>query len=260
MLSLLSIFTMHTPAQDNTDDPVLTTAAAARLLGVAVSTTQLWLESGALPSWKTPGGHRRVRLSAVLKLLEERARNRQPSVRASATKPAMVADSTPPVAPRLHPLPPDETARLAAVEASGLMDSGPESVFDRLTWLATQVTDCPMALMTVLGAQRQWFKSRIGVNFAETPRDWAFCNHSILQDAPFMVEDAESDPRFADNPLVTGEARIRFYSGIPLRDADGQPLGTLCVLDHEPRRLRDRELKALAELAAIAAEELKRRA
>jgi len=258
---------MHTPAQDNTDDPVLTTAAAARLLGVAVSTTQLWLESGALPSWKTPGGHRRVRLSAVLTLLEERARNRGSGARAPIPKPAAAEGTLPTAhtaptactAPRPHPLPPDETARLAAVEASGLMDSGPESVFDRLTWLATQVTDCPMALITVLGAQRQWFKSRIGVNFAETPRDWAFCNHSILQDAPFTVEDAESDPRFADNPLVTGEARIRFYSGIPLRDAGGQPLGTLCVLDHEPRRLRDRELKALAELAAIAAEELGRR-
>jgi excisionase family DNA binding protein len=253
---------MHTPAQDNTDDPVLTTAAAARLLGVAVSTTQLWLESGALPSWKTPGGHRRVRLSAVLKLLEDRARNRRPGTGAPGPKPAAAADSMPPsapTAPRPHPLPPDETARLAAVEASKLLDSGPESVFDRLTWLATQVTDCPMALMTVLSSERQWFKSRIGVNFAETPRDWAFCNHAILQDEPFMVEDAHSDPRFVDNPLVTGEARIRFYSGIPLRDAGGQALGTLCVLDHEPRRLRDRELKALAELAAIAAEELARR-
>jgi len=255
---------MPSLAQDNTEDPVLTTAAAARLLGVAVSTTQLWLESGALPSWKTPGGHRRVRLSAVLHLLEERARERQTGPRSGPHKavPASgpMAQAAAPAAPsRPHPLPLDEAARLAAVEASGLLDSPPEDVFDRLTWLATQVTECPIALLTVLGAQRQWFKSRIGVDFAETPRDWAFCNHAILQDQPFMVEDAQNDPRFADNPLVTGTAQIRFYGGITLRDAGGQPLGTLCVLDREPRRLRDRELKALEELAAIAAEELVRR-
>lgn len=249
---------MHTPAQDNTDDPVLTTAAAARLLGVAVSTTQLWLESGALPSWKTPGGHRRVRLSAVLKLLEDRAR--QPGARGAApsSTPAAAAPA-PSEGPRAHPLPTDETARLAAVEASKLLDSPPEDVFDRLTWLATQVTDCPIALITVLGSQRQWFKSHIGVDFTETPRDWAFCNRSILQEQPFTVDDAAGDPRFADNPLVTGPAHIRYYAGIALRDAGGHPLGSLCVLDREPRRLRDRELRALEELAAIASEELVRR-
>lgn len=249
---------MHSLAQDNTEDPVLTTAAAARLLGVAVSTTQLWLESGALPSWKTPGGHRRVRLSAVLKLLEDRARERQGGARSG---PAKSASAAAPVTapPRPHPLPLDEPARLAAVEASGLIDSAPEGVFDRLTWLATQVTECPIALITVLGAQRQWFKSRIGVDFAETPRDWAFCNHAIVQDGPFMVEDAQGDARFADNPLVTGSAQIRFYGGVTLRDRGGQPLGTLCVLDREPRRLRDREVKALEELATIASEELARR-
>jgi len=252
---------MHPPAQDNTEDPVLTSAAAARLLGVAVSTTQLWLESGALPSWKTPGGHRRVRLSAVMKLLEDRARGRQPGARAQPPAPP-APPGIPPAgsgAIHPHPLPFDEAARLAAVEASQLIDTPPESVFDRLTWLATQVTDCPIALITVLSAQRQWFKSRVGVGFPETPRSWAFCNHTILQDGPFTVEDALQDPRFADNPLVTGDTHIRFYSGITLRDAGGQALGTLCVLDREPRRLRDRELKALAELAAIAAEELARR-
>ncbi|TQK06794.1 GAF domain-containing protein [Herbaspirillum sp. SJZ107] len=254
---------MHSLAHDNTEDPVLTTAAAARLLGVAVSTTQLWLESGALPSWKTPGGHRRVRLSAVLKLLEDRARERQGGVRSGPLKsvPAPVAAVPVPAAaaPRPHPLPLDEPARLAAVEASGLIDSPSEDVFDRLTWLATQVTECPIALITVLGEHRQWFKSHIGVDFTETPRGWAFCNHAIVQDEPLMVEDAQSDTRFADNPLVTGSAGIRFYGGVTLRDGSGQPLGTLCVLDREPRRLRDRELKALEELATIASEELARR-
>jgi excisionase family DNA binding protein len=252
---------MPNSTQDNTDDPVLTTAAAARLLGVAVSTTQLWLESGALPSWKTPGGHRRVRLSAVLTLLEERARARQTGRRGSPPpRPASSpADPAVQYAHQPHPLAADEPARLTAVEASGLLDSAPEDVFDRLTWLATQVTECPIALISVLGAERQWLKSRVGVDFTETPRDWAFCNHTILQDRPFMVEDAGHDTRFAGNPLVTGGAHIRFYGGIALRDADGQPLGALCVLDREPRRLRDRELKALEELATIASEELARR-
>jgi excisionase family DNA binding protein len=230
--------TMPTPRTDDSDDPVLTTAAAARLLGVAVSTTQLWLESGALPSWKTPGGHRRVRLSSVLRLLD-----------APGADPGSRPD----------PAPADEDARLAAVAASGLVDSAPEPGFDRLTWLATQVTDCPMALITVLASHRQWFKSRIGVDLAETPRDWAFCNHAIVQEEPLMVEDASRDERFAANPLVTGPLRVRFYAGVPLADAGGHLLGTLCVLDREPRRLRAREIKALQELAAIAAEELRRR-
>ncbi|WP_323139832.1 GAF domain-containing protein [Massilia phyllosphaerae] len=238
---------------------MLTTASAARLLGVAVSTTQLWLESGALPSWKTPGGHRRVRLSAVLRLLEDRARARQGGVRAGPLKSVAAPAPVVPPPPGPHPLPVDEPARLAAVEASGLIDSPQENVFDRLTWLATQVTECPIALITVLDEHRQWFKSHIGVDFTETPRGWAFCNHAIVQDQPLMVEDAQSDTRFADNPLVTGSAGIRFYGGVTLRDGGGQPLGTLCVLDREPRRLRDRELKALEELATIASEELARR-
>jgi len=244
---------MPTPRIDDSDDPVLTTAAAARLLGVAVSTTQLWLENGALPSWKTPGGHRRVRLSAVTRLLAAKAGQAPPQA-----GPGNDPEFRPGPAPG-HPLPQDEKARLAAVAASGLVDSAPEPVFDRLTWLATQVADCPMALITVLTSRRQWFKSRIGVDLAETPRDWAFCSHAIVQEAPLMVEDASRDARFAANPLVTGPLHVRFYAGVPLVDAGGHALGTLCVLDREPRRLRAREIRALQELAAIAAEELRRR-
>jgi excisionase family DNA binding protein len=244
---------MPTPRIDDSDDPVLTTAAAARLLGVAVSTTQLWLESGALPSWKTPGGHRRVRLSAVTRLLAAKAGQAPPRA-GLATDPEFRPGHAPG-----HPVPPDEKARLAAVAASGLVDSAPEPVFDRLTWLATQVTDCPMALVTVLTSRRQWFKARTGVDLAETPRDWAFCSHAIVQEEPLMVEDASRDARFAANPLVTGPLRVRFYAGVPLVDAGGHALGTLCVLDREPRRLRAREIKALQELAAIAVEELRRR-
>lgn len=247
---------MSLPPSVDTQDPVLTTAAAARLLGVAVSTAQLWLESGALPSWKTPGGHRRVRLSAVMKLLEEKARRSQ-AAGALAPDPSD-PEFQPAVAPT-YPLPAGEGARLAALQASRLVDSDTEAVFDRLAWLATQVTDCPIALITLLTSRRQWFKSRIGVNMTETPREWAFCSHAIVQPAPFMVEDAALDPRFADNPLVTGAPHVRFYGGVPVVDAGGHALGTLCVLDREPRRLRDRELRALAELGSIASEELRRR-
>ena len=134
-----------------------------------------------------------------------------------------------------------------------------EQVFDRLTWLATQLTDCPIALLTLLTSERAWFKSRIGIDEPSTPRSWAFCSHAILQQGAFTVGDTSQDARFADNPLVTGEPHVRFYGGVPVRDGAGHALGTLCVLDREPRRLRDRELKALEELANIAAEELRRR-
>jgi excisionase family DNA binding protein len=235
------------------EDPVLTTAAAARLLGVAVSTAQLWLESGALPSWKTPGGHRRVKLSAVTRLLD--AKRSAAAVPSLPPHPEFL-----PATARAFPAPSDEAARLAAVQASGLLDTPPEQVFDRLTWLATQVTDCPIAMLTLLTSERAWFKSRVGVDVPSTPRSWAFCSHTILQDGSFTVGDTAADARFADNPLVTGEPHVRFYGGVPVRDAAGHALGTLCVLDREPRRLRDRELKALEELADIAAEELRRRA
>lgn len=231
----------------DTIDPILTTREAATLLGVAVSTAQAWMEGGALPAWKTPGGHRRVRKSAVLCLMQERA--------AQAT--ALLPEYLPPQAPDF-PVPANEARRLAALAASHLMDTPPEESFDRLTWLATHATGCPMALVTLLSAQRQWFKSRQGVEAEETPRALAFCNHALVDDAPFVVEDASCDPRFADHPMVTGAPFIRFYAGYPVRDANGLALGALCVLDREPRRLREREMRALRELAAIASTEISR--
>lgn len=246
---------MHIPSQSDLDDPILTTAAAARLLGVAVSTTQLWLESGALPSWKTPGGHRRVRTSAVLGLLAQKGRQQvATSVESMEPDPEYVPAPGADFRQR-----PDERARLAALRASGLVDSAPDVAFDRLASLAAQVTACPVGLVTLLTARRQWFKAASGTSMTDTPRAWAFCNHTILQDEPVVVEDATRDLRFAGNPLVTGEQQLRFYAGVPLVDAGGHPLGALCVLDREPRRLRERELKALRELAAIAADELRRR-
>lgn len=235
------------------DDPILTTREAAQMLGVAVSTAQAWMEGGALPTWKTPGGHRRVRRSAVMQLLREHAQ--APS---TASAPAVGGEFLP-VPDPAYPVPSNERQRLAALAATGLMDSPQEEVFDRVTWLASQVTECPMALLTLLSGRRQWFKSRVGVDRRETPRELAFCSHAIMQDGPFVVEDANVDPRFAANPLVTGEPHIRFYAGYPVLDANGLALGSLCVLDREPRRLRERELRALRELAAIASDEVRRR-
>jgi excisionase family DNA binding protein len=238
-------------------DSVLTTRATAELLGVAVSTAQLWIENGAIPSWKTPGGHRRVRLSAVRRLMEQRNGDIAP-VAPAQTKAASGIEFLPAAAPP-YPVAHNEAQRLLALDASRLVDTAPESVFDRLTWLASQVTDSPMALISLLTSRRQWFKSRIGIEASETPRDWAFCSHAILQDGLFMVEDATRDPRFQDNPLVTGEPHIRFYAAFPLLDGGNQPLGTLCILDREPRKLRDREVRSLRELAALASEEIQRR-
>jgi excisionase family DNA binding protein len=232
------------------DDPILTTREAANMLGVAVSTAQLWMESGALPAWKTPGGHRRVRLSAVRQLQAQQggAGNApgEPEVAgvASLSAPALAAGR------------PQESD---APSGHALLGTPPEDVFDRLARLAAQVTDCPIALVTVLAGQRQWFKARVGLDLQETPREWAFCNHALASGEAFVVGDAALDARFAANPLVTRSPHVRFYAGVPLEDAQGRRFGTLCVLDREPRRLRERELRALRELAAIASDEIKRR-
>lgn len=230
-------------------DPVLTTREAARLLGIAVSTAQLWIESGALPAWKTPGGHRRVRLSDVSALLRERAG--LPDLPGPPGLPPQPGIAAPP--------PGQERARLAALHASGLEGRPAEAVFDRLAWLATEVTDCPIAVLALVGARRQWFKSRVGIALAQLPRDDALCSHTIKQDGPLLVPDVQQDGRFRDSALVQGEPQVRFYAGFPLADAQGYRLGALCVMDREPRRLRARELRALGELAAIAAGEIRRR-
>ena len=239
---------MVSTCPDQGDDPILTTRDAARLLGIAVSTAQQWIENGVLPAWKTPGGHRRVRLSDVGALLRDRA---CPGTRAGESD-----DFLPDAA---CALPGHEHTRLIALRTSGLLDSEAEAVFDRLTWLATQVTDCPIALLSLVTARRQWFKSRVGFDLPQTAREDAFCSHTIARDTPLVVPNALLDARFRHNPLVTGEQHLRFYTGFPLVDAKGYRLGALCVMDREPRRLREREMRALGELTAIAAEEIRRR-
>jgi excisionase family DNA binding protein len=231
------------------DDPILTTSEVARQLGVATSTVQIWMESGAIQSWKTPGGHRRTRLSLIQGLMHGDDDKRQ------VPNPSNDPEYQPAADPH-YPVTGAERSRLAAVAASGLVDTGNEARFDRLVRLASMVTGSPIALISLLTSTRQWFKARVGLPVQETPRDWAFCSHAIMQNELFVVEDALSDDRFRDNPLVLQDPHIRFYAGVPLRDKSGQPLGTLCVIDREPRRLRAAEVQGLLDLAEIAAAEI----
>jgi excisionase family DNA binding protein len=240
------------------EDPILTTRAVAAMLGVAMSTAQLWIESGAIPSWKTPGGHRRVRRSALLPLIESHVKAEGNGPRRESDASMLAADYQMPVDPP-YPVATNESNRLRALASSGLIDSAPEQVFDRLTWLASKIAETPMALMSLVTARRQWFKSRIGLHVCETPREWAFCGHAILSEEPLIVNDSMEDPRFADNPLVTGEPHIRFYAGFPVIDRHRFRLGTLCVLDRGPKTLSVEQLRMLRELAAFASEEIMRR-
>lgn len=153
------------------------------------------------------------------------------------------------------PLPEDEAARLQALRDSGMLDTPAEERFDRITRLARRLFDVPIALVSLVDAERQWFKSRQGIDVPETPREVSFCAHAIHNDEVFMVADALTDPRFADNPAVTGEIRARFYAGRPIR-LFGRRVGTLCLVDRRPRELRDDDVRALNDLATLVEEEL----
>jgi phosphoribosyl 1,2-cyclic phosphodiesterase/CheY-like chemotaxis protein len=154
------------------------------------------------------------------------------------------------------PLPRDEEQRLRALEGLGILDTPPEERFDRLTRVAAALFDVPMALVSLVDAERQWFKSHHGLEATETPREMAFCAHAILQDDVLLVRDAFGDPRFAENPLVTGEPRVRFYAGMPLTLPDGSRAGTLCLIDHRARDLSERQLEALRDLGRLVEREL----
>lgn len=147
------------------------------------------------------------------------------------------------------PLPLNERERLVALRQTGILDTAPEAIFDQLTDLAARLCGTPIALITLVDVDRQWFKSHHGIDVLETPRDVAFCAYTILEEDLFVVDDALLDERFADNPLVAREPKIRFYAGSPLLTSDGHALGSFCVIDYEPHKLPPEHAQALKVLA-----------
>lgn len=154
------------------------------------------------------------------------------------------------------PIPQNDAERLEALHALGLLDTPAEERFDRITRLLAHVMRAPMAYISLVDADRQWFKSSCGLALSQTPRDASFCGHAVLSDEPLIVPDAAEDVRFFDNPLVTGEPYIRFYAGHPLRGPGGHKVGTLCIADRRPRTLRESEVEVLGEMARLVEREL----
>jgi PAS domain S-box-containing protein len=147
----------------------------------------------------------------------------------------------------------DELARIRTLRSLGILDTPAEAVFDRIAKLASMVCGTPIALVSLVDVDRQWFKANLGLEgVSETPRAIAFCDKAIAGDGVFVVEDAQQDPRFATNPLVVGSPNIRFYAGAPVRMPDGLAVGTVCVIAHEPRSLTQSQLAQLTELGALA--------
>jgi len=159
-------------------------------------------------------------------------------------------------APRV---PEDEADRLKALEGYRVMDTPPEDAFDGLTTLVARILNVPIALVSLVDADRQWFKSRYGLEAPETPRDISFCGHVVAEQEILVVPDAFEDDRFHDNPLVTGDPRVRFYAGFPLTTLDGHVLGTLCAIDHNARQMTDQQLDTLRILGRQAADQLELR-
>lgn len=350
---------------------ILTTPQAAKILGVSSRTAQLWIESGVIPSWKTPGGHRRMFESDVLAALapvdDARAVSRrvlvlapaaqhqqwQEALAALAVRDArctdnrvaaavalgasapdvfvvqvdapddlapdflsvlhaipelnrlqiVIASHLPPeaiaalVGPALRythvalaapahlaqtlarhtalrpltlqplplallhapfPIAPHEQRRLAAVHRAGILDSAPEAAMDNLAQLAALSLDAPVALITVLSEDRQWFKARVGLAMDQTPRSWAFCNYTVLQAGVTEFSRLDTDPRFADNPAVVGEPHFRYYAGAPIVDDQDVALGSLCIIDTKPRALTASQAQVLIRLAQQASVEVAR--
>ncbi len=157
------------------------------------------------------------------------------------------------------PIPADDVERVAKLHALGVLDTAPEQAFDDVVRLASFISGAPMALVSLVDADRQWFKARVGVVQSETPRDHAFCAHAINEPVPLVVEDALADERFARSPLVQEDPHIRFYAGIPLHIDQGSAVGTLCVMDSIPRKLSNDQLAALSSLANQVVKELRLR-
>ena len=143
----------------------------------------------------------------------------------------------------------DEAARIRALERYSILDTLPEQIYDDVTALASLICGTPISLVTLLDADRQWFKSTVGVDLRETPRAISFCAHTLGTGSTLVVRDATQDPRFKDNPVVVGEPGVRFYAGAPIVEPGGHVLGTVCVIDTAPRTLSPIQIAALEALA-----------
>lgn len=145
-----------------------------------------------------------------------------------------------------------ESARVAALDRYAILDTEPEQTFDDLVVLAAYVCKAPIAMLSLVDDHRQWFKSKVGVEIRETPRERSFCAHAIQQQDLFIVPDTRNDARFRENPMVLDEPHIRFYAGAPLINEEGFALGTLCVIDRQPRELDETQKEALKSLSRLA--------
>ena len=145
-----------------------------------------------------------------------------------------------------------EDSRLEVLKRYKVLDTLPEEVYDDLVFIASYACAVPIALISFVDCERQWFKSKVGLDALEIPRAISFCGHTILQDDLFIVEDTLIDKRFADNPLVTGDPNIRFYAGAPIKTKSGENVGTVCIIDQVPKRLTAIEKKCLCTNTRIA--------
>jgi len=153
-------------------------------------------------------------------------------------------------------LPENEDSRLETLKSLDVLDTEPEERFDRLTRMSRRLFGVPIALVSLVDENRQWFKSCAGLSVSETSRDISFCGHAILGNEIFIIPDTSKDERFADNPLVLNEPHIRFYAGCPLSSKNGAKLGTLCIIDRKPRHLTEEDLETLQDLASMVEREL----
>ena len=154
------------------------------------------------------------------------------------------------------PIPTDDELRLQALREMLILDTPPEERFDRVVRFAADEFDMPIVLVSLVDAKRQWFKARVGLDVCETDRESSFCGHAIVQPQILIVEDALADERFHDNPLVVGDPRIRFYAGAPLRLPNGHVVGTLCMIDRQPRQLDELDQAIFSSLRDLVVGEL----
>lgn len=154
-------------------------------------------------------------------------------------------------------LPIDETQRLVSLHSLRILDTVEEERYDRITRMAKRLFGVDICLVSLVDSNRQWFKSKAGLDACETPRDVSFCGHAILNDDLFVINDATRDERFADNPLVTGPPNVVFYAGCPIKGPGDYRIGTLCLIDHEPRNLSPDERETLHDLAGMVEDEIK---